>query len=46
MTPILGCAQLEPLPLMGRGRGGVSFGTRTAGGDLTPTQPSPIKGEG
>jgi hypothetical protein len=39
-------ATLEPLPSMGRGRGGVSYETRFAAGDLTPTQPSPIEGEG
>ncbi len=34
-----------PLPLMGRGRGGVtSDAGRCANG--TPTQPSPIEGEG
>src|SRR5688500_9602147 len=37
---------LEPLPLMGRGRGGVSFEARNAGEGVTPTQPSPIEGEG
>ena len=36
---------LEPLPLMGRGRGGVTFDVERVSRD-TPTQPSPIEGEG
>ncbi len=38
---------VSPLPLMGRGRGWGETSTRadTLGG-FTPTQPSPIKGEG
>jgi error-prone DNA polymerase len=36
---------LEPLPLMGRGRGGVTLDVERAS-EVTPTQPSPIKGEG
>ncbi len=36
-----------PLPLMGRGRGGVMpVIDRCVCGEVTPTQPSPIKGEG
>jgi error-prone DNA polymerase len=37
---------LEPLPLRGRGRGGVTSEQGCAGGGITPTQPSPIEGEG
>jgi error-prone DNA polymerase len=36
---------LEPLPLMGRGRGGVTADVERGSG-VTPTQPSPIQGEG
>src|SRR5690348_6942587 len=35
----------SPLPLMGRGRGGVSDDVERGSG-VTPTQPSPIEGEG
>jgi hypothetical protein len=35
-----------PLPLMGRGRGGVISEPRRADGNITPSQPSPIEGEG
>ena len=36
---------LYPLPLMGRGRGGVIADVES-GATVTPTQPSPIEGEG
>jgi len=34
-----------PLPLMGRGRGGVTVDVERCSSD-TPAQPSPIEGEG
>jgi hypothetical protein len=45
MTATRTIRNLEPLPLMGRGRGGVSSGVGLHS-NITPSQPSPIEGEG
>jgi len=41
----MGASASFPLPLMGRGRGGV-IAVLERGIDVTPSQPSPIEGEG
>jgi hypothetical protein len=45
MMALSGRAWAFPLPLMGRGWGGVTVDVERGAG-LTPTQPSPIEGEG
>ena len=44
-TALRECRTAVPLPLMGRGRGGVTPGVERGSG-ITPTQPSPIEGKG